>query len=88
MKKVSRAWLIPILFMFLVGCAGIPVREAVKVNLSIPVGKIEGDQFTGLRHPFKVSAPPGWKITTEIPSFMEELGYEKAGLGVALRKEQ
>jgi hypothetical protein len=66
--------------MFLVGCAGIPVREAVKVDLSIPVGKIEGNQFTGLRYPFKVSAPLSWKITTEIPTFMEEVGYEKPGL--------
>jgi hypothetical protein len=66
--------------MFLVGCAGIPVREAVKVDLSIPVGKIEGNQFTGLRYPFKVSAPLSWKITTEIPTFMEEVGYEKPGM--------
>ena len=80
MKKVSWRWLFPILFIFLVGCAGAPVREAVKVNLSIPVGKIEGNQFTGLRYPFKVSAPMNWKITTEIPSFMEELGYERPGL--------
>ncbi len=57
MKKVLSPWLIPIVFTFLVGCAGVPVREAVKVDLSIPVGKIEGNQFTGLRYPFKVSAP-------------------------------
>ncbi len=74
--------LLSILFLvfFAVGCAGVPVREEVKVNLSLPIGKIEGNQFTGVRYPFNVSAPPGWKITTEIPNFMEQLGYEKAGL--------
>lgn len=40
------------LILFLAGCAGIPVREEVKVDLSIPVGKIEGNRFTGLRYPF------------------------------------
>jgi len=66
--------------MLLIGCAGVPVREAVKVDLNLPVGKIEANQFTGIRYPFKVSVPPSWKLTTEIPSFMEELGYEKPGL--------
>jgi hypothetical protein len=80
MKKVLRPVVFMILLMFLVGCAGIPVREEVKVDLNIPVGRIEGDEFTGLRYPFRVSAPPGWKVTTEIPPFMEELGYEKPGL--------
>ena len=68
------------ILVLLVGCAGIPVREAVKVDLSLPVGNIEGNQFTGVRYPFKVSAPPNWKVTTEAPGFMEELGYDKAGL--------
>lgn len=63
-----------------VGCAGVPVREAVKVDLSLPVGKIEGNQFTGVRYPFNVSAPHHWKIATEYPEFMLELGYEKPGL--------
>ena len=74
--------LLSVLFLvsFAVGCAGIPVREEVKVDPSLPIGKIEGNQFTGIRYPFNVSAPPGWKITTEIPNFMESLGYEKAGL--------
>ena len=64
----------------LVGCAGIPVREAVKVDLKAPVGRIEGSQFTGIRYPFMVSAPPGWKVSTEYPQFMIDLGYEKDGL--------
>jgi len=77
MKKLSINILF---FILLIGCAGIPVREALKEDFNIPVGRIEGNQFTGIRFPFKVSAPPHWKITTEIPKFMEELGYEKPGL--------
>jgi len=69
------------LFIFVLsGCAGIPVREAIKEDLSLPVGKIEGNQFSGIRFPFKVSALSHWKIATEFPSFMLELGYEKPGL--------
>jgi hypothetical protein len=71
---------ISLILVLVVGCAGIPVREAVKVDTSLPVGRIEGNQFTGIRFPFNVSAPPGWKVTTEIPTFMEELGYERPGL--------
>jgi len=78
MKK-NRS-IISLFFVLLVGCAGIPVREAVKVDLSLPVGEIEGNQFIGIRYPFKVSTPSHWKLTTEIPNFMEELGYEKPGL--------
>ncbi|HSB07047.1 MAG TPA: hypothetical protein VLK23_17860 [Thermodesulfobacteriota bacterium] len=67
-------------FVSLAGCMGPPVRDAVKVDLSVPVGKIENNQFVGVRYPFKISAPAGWKVTTEIPSFMESLGYDKEGL--------
>jgi len=77
MKKLSINILF---FILLIGCAGIPVREALKEDFNIPAGRIEGNKFTGIRFPFKVSAPPHWKITTEIPKFMEELGYEKPGL--------
>lgn len=69
------------LFLFLAGCAGAPVvRDAVKLNMNVPVGKIEGNQFTGMRYPFNVSAPPNWKITTEYPKFMLDLGFEQGGL--------
>ncbi len=78
MKKI--VFLISIFLIFLIGCAGVPVREAVKVDLSLPVGKIEGNQFNGIRYSFKVSAPLHWKISTEIPKFMEELGYDRSGL--------
>ncbi len=76
-KKVF--WILVLIFV-LSGCAGIPVREPVKEDRSVPVGKIEGNQFLGIRFPFNVSAPPGWKIATEFPAFMVELGYEKEGL--------
>jgi hypothetical protein len=79
-KKGLRIGMIILLFVLAAGCAAIPVREAVKVDMSVPVGKIEGNQFIGLRYPFKVSAPPGWQITTEYPEFMLEFGYEKEGL--------
>jgi hypothetical protein len=64
----------------LYGCSGVPVREAVKVDMSLPVGEIEGNQFTGVRYPFKVSAPPGWQMATKYPDFMVALGYDKDGL--------
>jgi hypothetical protein len=80
MKYRKNPLVLFLLFFLLVGCAGIPVRDAIKVDLNVPVGRIEGNQFIGIRFPFTVSAPPGWKVTTEIPKFMEELGFEKPGL--------
>lgn len=68
-----------LILALLMGCAG-TVREEVKPDINVPVGRIEDNQFTGIRYPFNVSAPPGWKVTTEFPPFMEELGYNKAGL--------
>jgi len=70
--------LISLIFIFLVGCATTPpVREALKEDLKVPVGKIEGNQFFGIRYPFNVSVPPHWKMTMEFPDFLEELGYDK-----------
>jgi len=70
--------LISLIFIFLVGCATTPpVREALKEDLKVSVGKIEGNQFFGIRYPFNVSVPPHWKMTTEFPDFLEELGYDK-----------
>jgi hypothetical protein len=74
MKKLL---MVTILFVFLFGCAGVPVRPALQENISVPPGKIEGNQFSGIRYPFKVSVPPPWKLTTEFPGFLEELGYDK-----------
>ena len=79
MKRMKILTLLLIVIVFLVGCAGVPVREAAKVDLNLPVGKIEGNQFTGIRFPFKISAPPHWKMTTEFPDFLEEMGYGRPG---------
>jgi len=61
-----------------VGCATTaPVRLALKEDLKVPAGKIEGNQFVGIRYPFNVSVPSHWKMTLEFPDFLEELGYER-----------
>jgi hypothetical protein len=69
-----------LLFVFLTGCAWSPVRKEVKVDLTLPVGKIEDNRFTGIRFPFKISALPNWKVSTEFPPFMEEMGFDIEGL--------
>jgi len=68
---------IMVIFLVLAGCAGVPVRPALREDIRIPSGKIEGNEFTGIRYPFKVSVPPHWKMTTEFPDFLTELGYDK-----------
>ena len=66
------------LIVLLVGCATTaPVRPARQEDISVPSGKIEGNQFIGIRYPFDVSVPSNWKMTTEFPDFLEELGYDK-----------
>ena len=74
MKKILMMMMV---LVFLFGCAGVPVRPALKEEISVPPGKIDGNQFTGIRYPFKVSAPPHWKMTTEFPDFLVELGYDR-----------
>jgi hypothetical protein len=57
------------------------VREEAKVDLSLPVGRIEGNTFQGIRFPFKVSLPTShWQFSVEFPDFMEELGFKRPGL--------
>ena len=74
MKKI----LMMIIFVvFLFGCAGIPVRPALQENINISPGKVEGNQFTGIRYTFNVSVPAHWKVTTEFPDFLEKLGYDR-----------
>jgi hypothetical protein len=77
----KKLFFIPVVFflVMVVGCAT-PVRDAVKIDTSLPIGKIEGNQFTGIRYPFNVSAPPNWRVSMTYPSFMLDLGYEKPGL--------
>ena len=67
-------------FLFLVsiivvGCAGVIIHD----DLNVVPGKIEGNQFTGIRYPFKVEVPQGWKMATEFPDFLKEMGYDKPG---------
>jgi len=70
--------LIGLIFIFLVGCATTPpVREALKEDLKVPAGRIEGNHFFGIRYPFNVSVPSHWKMTIEFPDFLKELGYDK-----------
>ena len=75
----KSVFILAIALIFLAGCTGIPVRDAAKVDLNLPVGKIEGNQFTGIRFPFKISAPSHWKMTTEFPDVLEEMGYDRPG---------
>ncbi len=73
--------IILLITLFMGGCAGIPVRKEVQVDLSLPVGKIEGNTFQGIRFPFRVTLPsPNWKFSVEIPDFMEGLGFKRPGL--------
>jgi hypothetical protein len=80
-KHLILSFVLFVILLHLGGCAGIPVREEVRVDLSLPVGKIEGNTFIGIRFPFKVSLPSShWRFSTEIPDFMESLGFKRPGL--------
>jgi len=80
-KNLPFALIFSVIFLSVVGCTGIPVRDEVRVDLSLPVGKVEGNTFEGIRYPFKVSLPSSqWKFSLEIPDFMEGLGFQKPGL--------
>ena len=67
----KRGLAIILICVLLAGCA------AVHDNLKVSAGKITGDQFEGIRYPFRVSVPPHWKMTTEFPDFLKNLGYEE-----------
>ncbi len=72
----KRVFLIIMLISSLLGCAGAGV---IHDNLKIPAGEISENQFTGIRYPFRVSAPPPWKMSTDFPDFLKQFGYEKPG---------
>ncbi len=73
--------LFALILILIVGCSGIPVRKEVKVDSSLPVGKIEKNAFYGIRYPFKVSLPSSnWQFSLQIPDFMESLGFKRPGL--------
>ena len=78
MMIARKVFFIGLVVLLLAGCvAGPPVREGLKENLKVPAGTIEGNQFMGIRYPFKVSAPPQWKMTMEFPDFLQAFGYDK-----------
>ncbi len=78
---MRKSLLLLFISLFIAGCAGFPVRDEIKVDLSLPVGKIEGNTFQGVRFPFRVSlSSSNWQFSLEIPDFMEGLGFKRPGL--------
>jgi hypothetical protein len=70
--------ILALVLFILTGCvSAIPIRETLKEDIRIPVGRIEGNRFVGIRYPFKVEVPSPWKMVTDFPDFLKELGYEK-----------
>jgi hypothetical protein len=74
---MKKFLMVMILFVFTLGCAGIPVRPALQEDIRLPSGKIDGNRFAGIRYSFNVSVPPHWKLTTEFPDFLEKQGYDR-----------
>jgi len=68
-----------LLFSFLASCAQ-PVREAYRVDQSLPIGTLQGDSFLGERFPFTIKIPPGWQGATRYPEFLVDQGYGVEGL--------
>lgn len=80
-KKITLLFIFLFVILSIDGCGGIPVRKDVKVDSSLPVGKIEGNTFNGIRYPFKVLLPSShWQFSLEGPDFMEGLGFKRPGL--------
>lgn len=65
--------------LLLYSCA-FPVRQAYKVDNSVPMGRIEGEWFVGQRYPFKVKIPAAWHAATQYPEFLVDQGYGVEGL--------
>jgi hypothetical protein len=75
MLNKSVFFILFLISVILAGCAGVTVHD----DLNVPAGKIEGNQFIGIRYPFSVSIPANWKMTTEYPDFLTRLGYMGPG---------
>lgn len=69
-----------ILILLFVSACAIPVRQAYKVDESLPIGSIQGDSFVGQRFPFTIRIPAEWQATTQYPEFLVEQGYGREGL--------
>jgi hypothetical protein len=76
MLNKSVFFILFLISVILTGCAGVTI---VHDDLNVPPGKIEGSQFTGIRYPFKVEIPQNWKMATEFPDFLKEMGYDEPG---------
>ena len=86
MAKKKRLIGISLILALLIGCAtSPPLRPVLREDIKVPAGTIERNQFSGIRYPFKISAPPNWNMSTEFPDFLSELGYDKPSAG---QKEQ
>ena len=71
----NRLWFVLLFIFMLSGCTGVAIHDDLKVS----VGTVEGNQFTGVRYPFKVAVPPHWKMATGFPEFLKGLGYDEPG---------
>ena len=68
-----------LVFSLITSCA-LPVRQAYKVDQSLPLGTIQGDSFVGKRFPFTIRIPPGWQGSTQYPEFLIDQGYGRESL--------
>jgi len=71
----KKCWILFLVSIVIAGCAGVTIHD----DLNVPPGKIEGNRFVGIRYPFKVAVPQNWKMATEFPDFLKEMGYEEPG---------
>ena len=76
---VRTSIILGILLPLVTACA-LPVRQAFKVDESLPIGSIQGDSFLGRRFPFTIKIPSGWQAATQYPEFLVEQGYGREGL--------
>ena len=67
-----------VLMVISLSSCAIPVRQAYKVDESLPIGTVQGDSFVGQRFPFKIKIPVGWQAATQYPEFLVEQGYGRA----------
>ena len=71
MKKtqIPKMAVIFLLLLFLVGCAGIPVRDEVKVNMKVPVGEDRRESIHRTSLPIQRHGPSGLAgVDSSIPS--------------------
>lgn len=79
-KSWVRTSIILGMLLPLVTACAFPVRQAFKVDESLPIGSIQGDSFVGQRFPFTIKIPSGWQAVTQYPEFLVEQGYGREGL--------